>query len=587
MLSKLSSPISPRVTPKAGASQPARLPELPQDRLEAGQSSTPSLAKWALAGVGALSVFAPAAQAAPQAQIHKHSRRADVEFQRLVKAYHEVEAEMAAEKAADAAIPRIAPEPNATYVLPGSARVDLYKPVGVTPFNTEMGVNLGHGLVLDGNGTLSLLTQSGSELTDFQQLERTDGGYLTSHVKRDGNTYRSETPDGKRLNIEDKDGGATIRSGQAFFAISGGTGGPSTFINGRQGTQQQAFRIDWKGNEATIKLPNQKEVKVTIGLDKAIVEDGSSRKEYAITPRHVIPQDAQITVDQQFRVSKDNKQLEAFKAKLDAVEPGFVKSHPVTMALVEHTMQNADFADLLKTQKELKLFEVAVPAASAVTGVQVGLALTQQAQALSLGAKAMALKGTALGIAKEAYAAKAGAEAAMAAGNLPQAVSLGQKAQTLAGQAQAVGGQAKSLGGQAVHIGEKAKHAAHVAKTASIVGGSMAIVDGLITGYHGFKEIEAVEGAMKVVSAKLQQVAEEENSQTFEVAKKDYEQVTPILLKLAQHAHTTVTIGGVKVGCGALTLGSAFMSGPVAPIVAGAVGSACYLGTAIYDHYRQ
>ena len=146
---------------------------------------------------------------------------------------------------------------------------------------------------------------------------------------------------------------------------------------------------------------------------------------------------------------------------------------------------------------------------------------------------------------------------------------------------------AGTTGPAAVHIGEKAKHAAHVAKTASIVGGSMAIVDGLITGYQGFKEIEAVEGAMKVVSSKLQPVAEEENSQTFDLAKKDYEQVTPILLKLAQHAETTVTIGGVKVGCGALTLGSAFMSGPVAPIVAGAVGSACYLGTAIYDHYRQ
>lgn len=155
--------------------------------------------------------------------------------------------------------------------------------------------------------------------------------HFASHVKRDGNTYRSESPDGKRVNIEDKEGGATIRSSQGFYAISGGTGGPSTFIQGRQGTQQQAYQIDWKGNEANIKLPNKKEVKVTIGLDKAIIQEGGGRKEYAITPRHIIPQDSQITVDQQFRVSKDNKQLEAFKAKLDAVEPGFVKSHPVTM----------------------------------------------------------------------------------------------------------------------------------------------------------------------------------------------------------------------------------------------------------------
>lgn len=580
MLNKLSSPI-----PTQKTSRPVRPPGIPMEKEDSPpQSESPGLARWAWAGFGALSLLAPGAA---QAQVKTHTQSpADIEFQRMVKAFREVEAEIAAEKAADAALPRISPEPNPTYVLPGSARLDLYKPTGVTPFPTDMGVNLGGGLVLDANGTLSLLLQSGSELKDFQQLEKTDGGYLTTHIKRDGSIYRSELPDGRRVNIEDKDGGATIRSQEGFYAISGGNGGPSTFIQGRQGAQQQAYRIDWKGNEASITLPNHKQVKVTVGLDKALVVEGTKSTEYAITPRHVIPQDSQITVDQKFRVSKDNRQLEAFKAKLEAVEPGFVKSHPVTMALVEHTMQNADFADLLKTQKELKLFEVAVPAASAVTGIEVGLALTQQAQALSLGAKAMGLKGTALELARQAYSAKAGAEAALSAGNLPQAVSLGQKAQSLAGQAQAAGSQAKNLGGQAMHIGEKAKHAAHVAKTASIVGGSMAIVDGLITGYQGYKQMDAVEGAMKLVSSKLQQIAQEENAQTFALAKQDYEQLTPTLHKLAQHAETTVTLGGVKIGCGALTLGSAFMSGPVAPIVAGAVGSACYLGTAIYDHYR-
>lgn len=204
-----------------------------------------------------------------------------------------------------------------------------------------------------------------------------------------------------------------------------------------------------------------------------------------------------------------------------------------------------------------------------------------------MGARAMALKGTAVGMAQQAYAAKAGAEAALHAGNLPQAISLGQKAQTLAGQAQAVGGQAKAVGGQALHVGENARQAAHLAKTASIVGGAMAIVDGLMTGYEGYKQIEAVEGAMKVASAKLQQMAEEETPETFAQALADYEEVRPVLVKLARHADVTVNIGGVKIGCGALTLGSAFMSGPVAPVVAGAVGSACYLGTAIYDHYRD
>ena len=292
-------------------------------------------------------------------------------------------------------------------------------------------------------------------------------------------------------------------------------------------------------------------------------------------------------MDREFRVQTGNQQLAQLKARLDAVEPGFSSRHPVTMALVEHTLKNADFADLVKTEKALKPLEVAVPAASALTGVQVGLALTQQAQALGMGAKAMALKGTAIGLAQEAYAAKAGAEAALHAGNLPQAVSLGQKAQTLAGQAQAVGGQAKNLGGQAMHVGENAKHAAHLAKTASIVGGAMAIVDGLMTGYEGYKQIEAVESAMKVASARLQQIAEEETPEVFAQALADYEEVRPVLLKLARHADVTMNIGGVKIGCGALTLGSAFMSGPVAPVVAGAVGSACYLGTAIYDHYRD
>jgi hypothetical protein len=198
----------------------------------------------------------------------------------------------------------------------------------------------------------------------------------------------------------------------------------------------------------------------------------------------------------------------------------------------------------------------------------------------------MALKGTALTIAQQAAVAKTGAEAALSAGNLPQALSLGQRAQTLANQAQAVGGQARSLGGQAVQVGEKAKHAAHVAKTASIVGGAMAIVDGLFTGYQGFKQIDAVKAAFEVAGQSLARIANEENRETYELARQDYEQVTPILLKLARHADTTVVLGGVKIGCGALTLGSAFMSGPLAPIVAGAVGSTCYLGTAIYDHYR-
>ena len=104
---------------------------------------------------------------------------------------------------------------------------------------------------------------------------------------------------------------------------------------------------------------------------------------------------------------------------------------------------------------------------------------------------------------------------------------------------------------------------------------------------HDEGVVEAVDAARQVVSDKLQSVAAEENSATFELAKKDFEELVPTLNKLARHADITVNIGGVKVGCGALTLASAFMSGPVAPIVAGTVGSVCYAGTAIYDHYRD
>ena len=581
MIHSMTSPLSQRIR-NTRLEKPAvnhDHPETPIDR--------PGAARWALAGVGALSVFAPMAQA-QSAQVkvvpaQSQKQQAQAEFQKLVRAYQEVEAEIAAEKAADAALPRVAPEPKASYVLPGSGRLELYKPAGAPTTETDMGVNLGGGLILDANGTLSLLLQSGSELRDFQQLEKTDGGILTTQVRHVGNIYRSEGPLDQRINVEEKSqGGVVIRSHQGFYAISGG-GGPATFVQGRQGEQSLQYRIDWKGNQATLTLPNQKTVTVTVGDHEAKVDS----KTYAISPRQSIPQDSQLTVDREFRVDNQNQQLEKLKARLDAVEPGFTSRHPITMALVEHTLKNADFADLVKTEKALKPLEVAVPAASALTGVQVGLALTQQAQALSMGARAMALKGTAVGMAQQAYAAKAGAEAALHAGNLPQAISLGQKAQTLAGQAQAVGGQAKAVGGQALHVGENARQAAHLAKTASIVGGAMAIVDGLMTGYEGYKQIEAVEGAMKVASAKLQQMAEEETPETFAQALADYEEVRPVLVKLARHADVTVNIGGVKIGCGALTLGSAFMSGPVAPVVAGAVGSACYLGTAIYDHYRD
>ncbi|MBS2034614.1 hypothetical protein JST97_06495 [bacterium] len=584
MIHSMTSPLATA----AGTKRPLA-PTTPRTQVEKADTHL-GAAKWALAGVGAVSVFAPMAQAqAAQVKIlpaHAQKEKAQAEFQKLVQAYREVEAEIAAEKAADAAIPRVAPQPQATYVLPGSGRLELFKPGQAPLTETEMGVNLGHGLVLDANGTLSLLLQSGSEVRDFQQLERTDGGVLTTQVRHEGDIYRAQGPLNERVNVQQKENGAVIRSHEGFYAIAGG-GGPSTFIQGHQGQQQMNYRVDWKGNEATVSLPNQEVVKVTVGQDEARVERNGITTDYAISARHTIPQDSQLTVDRQFRVGKESEQLQKLKARLDAVEPGFTSRHPITLALLEHTLKNADFADLVKTEKALKPLEVAVPAASALTGVEVGLALTQQAQALSMGARAMALKGTAVGMAQQAYAAKAGAEAALNAGNIQQAVSLGQKAQALAGQAQAVGGQAKAVGGQAMQIGEHAKHAAHVAKTASIVGGAMAIVDGLVTGYEGYKQIDAVEGAMRVASARLQQIAEEETPEVFAQALSDYEEVRPVLLKLARHADVTVNIGGVKIGCGALTLGSAFMSGPVAPVVAGAVGSACYLGTAIYDHYRD
>lgn len=589
MIGKLSSPLANSPSPSKVVKQNDPEPQIPQSNLPqeayvAQENSGPSLGQVALAAVGALSVFSPMAQAAPSAQVQIQKQPS---FQELQKAYAEVNQEMAAEKLKDLQTIRVAPEPTASYLMPGTARVELYRPAGATDSGTDLVIDLGHGLILDSSGGLSLLTQTGAEVRDFKTLEKTDGGYLTTHVTRDGEVFRSVDPAGKRVNIEDKQNGAILRSLEANYAVSGGSGGPSTFINGHFQHNNQHFQIDWKGTQATIHLPNNREVQVTVGLDKAVVEQDHTTKEYAITPRHIIAQDSQVTVDQKFKVQNVNQELESFKAKLDQVEPGFTKSHPVTMALVEHTMKNADFADLLKTQKDLTAFEVGVNAASALTAVEVGTALVGQAQALGMGAQAMQLKGTALGLAQQAMSAKAGAEAALAAGKIPQAVSLGQKAQTLASQAQAVGGQAKAIGGEAMHIGEQAKHAAHIAKTATIVGGSMAIVDGLITSYNGFKEIEAVDAARQVVSDKLQSVAAEENSATFELAKKDFEELVPTLNKLARHADITVNIGGVKVGCGALTLASAFMSGPVAPIVAGTVGSVCYAGTAIYDHYRD
>jgi hypothetical protein len=586
MIGKLSSPLAPTPLTTNAPNTEVKAPEaqLPQEAYVPSDKSGPSLSQLALAGVGAISVFSPMAKAAPQAQVQVQKQPS---FKSMQKAYFEVEAEISAEKLKDLEIPRIAPEPTASFVLPGSARVELYSPSDAKAPSTDLVINLGHGLVLDSAGHLSLLTQSGSELKDFNSLEKSDGGYLTTHVTREGNLFRSVDPDGGRVNIDDKDNGAILRSKDAFYAVSGGTGGPSTIIIGHQDHKEQNYQIDWKGTEATIKLPNHKEIKVLVGLDKAIVQTAEGQKEYPITARHVIRQDADITVDQKFKVKDANQELEAFKAKLDEVEPGFTKSHPVTMALVEHTMKNADFADLLKTQKDITPLEVGVNAASVGTTLAVGSALLGQSQALGLGAQAMSFKGAAIGLAQQAMAAKTGAQAAAAAGNLSEAARLGQQAQSLASQAQAVGGQAKTIGGQAMEIGHHAKEAAHLAKTLTIVGGSMAIVDGLITSYNGFKEIDAVDAARQVVSAKLQDIAAEEDAKTFELAKQDFEELTPTLNKLARHADVTLNIGGVKVGCGALTLASAFMSGPVAPIVAGAVGSVCYAGTAIYDHYRD
>lgn len=474
-----------------------------------------------------------------------------------------------------------APQASVTYVMPGTARIELYQNKEQGPdgkaynkSHTPMGVDLGGGIVLDSNGNMSVLTQEGGEITGFKSLENTDGTRdATLQATRDGDVVKVRGPYGQRANFQEQDGGASIRGheGHYFVRYNNSFGRGYTSVVGGTVMKTDQFHINWEGNTATIKLPDARTFKVTGEKDSITITDANgATREYPLTPRHPIGQDLRITVDREMRMALEDSAMKALEGKLEKLEPGFVRKHPITMAIVGQAMKDTDFAALVKANEQLNVLEGGALISTGVSMGNLTSALIQEGQALSLASRAMQLKDAAM-------AAKGAAMAASKAGNLAQAGAYANQAKNLAAQATTTGAQAKEVGHSALKAG-------HAATNAMIAGGALAILDGAWTSYKGFDKMSNVKEGYKVAASALQRVAEEEDGETFKYAQADYERVTATLHEMMKSSEGTIVIGGVKISMGTAMVVGALCAGPAAPIVGG-VAAAIYAGFSIYDSF--
>lgn len=279
------------------------------------------------------------------------------------------------------------------------------------------------------------------------------------------------------------------------------------------------------------------------------------------------------------------KDLSEYTARYAGVD----RKYPITTAVYRYAINKAMNVQFQINPEVLDGIQL-VPKIG-VAGAQVGgavettIAVTARLKALALADKALAAKNAALTLGTQARQLSAAAQAAAQAGNMQQAASLSAQAKAVGAQAQALGSKAKATGAKAMKAGNHARNAAKVGKILAIVGGSLAIIDGGFDLYRGITGLADVNELDGVARAALEGTrGKEEISQ--EDAENDFASVMQEIGRLRSESKEKVGIGSTKVGCGGLMIGSAFMSGPLAPVVAGAVGAGCLIGTAIYE-YRE
>lgn len=524
-------------------------------------------------------------------------------------------------------------------VLPrGTARIDVlrkleYRPgsvrtVGgrrrVSPQDvsqkgyTDVGVHLGRGLFHDTNGNLVLVPTMAAgwndAITDFTRVDMhipgpddtvTRFGHTVHHTTSAYNrSIYVETSQGRVLEHHKKgdkeslyqvlgngvqyvgDHGAlewrvTSRGENAVFVdgpgdqdmtITYGDNGID-LVGGDKHNAVSFFgdRIEVKGDGSDYQIFRSPagaimEVKKSGALnDATIIRDGNDfRTESTFNTSRILVDSPEFLQNQTLTYGDLVRQIEE-------AEPGYAEKHPLVMGLLEYAVANPGLmgedeggADFL----------------SKGTGLATGGGALASGKALVIGNGALTLADNARALAAQAARAQAAAQMAAQAGQLTEAAALGGEAKLLAGQARAVGN-------EAMKMGEAAKSTAQVARILTGVAGTLEVIDGGMDLHKGASNKSIIHGAIVMTEALKEKLSTEQNGAELEQTMEDYSKVMEILEGLKKNADKQIRVGGMKIGCGGLMLISALAGGAVIPPIVGAVGLACTVGTAAYEHWDE
>lgn len=473
-----------------------------------------------------------------------------------------------------------------------------------------VGVDLGNGVFHDAHGNLSFVPALAfgwdGPVRDFKRVEVKIPAGFDQNVGRFFNTvHYNESPYtrnvyvevGKEVTLTNREGkftyerlpnGVQLRSKEGLrWRVT--DQGDKLFIDG---PADQDMTIERQGHSVRLQAPHQRntvnewgnklEVDGT-GRDYEMTREGDTTRikggflnNYTITREgNMLKVDGPlatriIDVNPQQKMERWEVTYGELTKKLEEAEPGYVQRHPLVMAVLEYAVQNPGLIGEENGDID-GVVQGGTAIATAGGALHSGVALTTGAKALSLAENARALGASAM-------AAKAAAQTAAQAGNLSRAAALGAEAQQLAGQA-------RSLGDQAMRLGEGAKNAAQVAKIMNGVAGALEIVDGGMDIHKGSSDKSIVKGAMAITEAVKDQLQTQQTGPDLERTMEDYSKIMSILHRLEGQANKQIRVGGLKIGCGGLLLISALAGGGVLPLALGAVGTACTIGTAAYEHW--
>jgi hypothetical protein len=496
-----------------------------------------------------------------------------------------------------------------TVVLPEKTpRIDLVR--GEHDYS-PVGVHLGDGLVQDTNGNLVLVPSMtygwDLEVRDFSHVGLGKGGEKS--VTRFGSTVHYKESSTKRHIITEQAEGAEIRGPRGEIRIrrdldgnlqaSGPDGLKYEILKTRDGYRilpAQGTALHLRLNEGSLRLleggrpvgaaDNQPgELRLSSAGGQAVITRSEGGHIYEIDGENGWG-DARIIKDGRLVLGdKDSQRLEVDPPRvvndtrtryqqilehLEAVEPGWAQKHPVVASVLEYAAANPQL--LSRSDDPNGMLQAGTTLATAGGALQSGVALNAAGTALSLAESAKALGAAAL-------SAKAAAQAAAQAGNMAQAAALAREAQEL-------GARAREIGNKAMETGKHAKNAAQVARIMLGVAGALQIVDGGFDIHGGAKQKSLIDGAIAVTQAQMDELKTQLQGPELERAMQDYTRVMKVLQQLQKQADKEVTVGGLKIGFGALLLVSALL-GPEAPMALALIGIGGTVGTAVYQHWDE